>query len=105
MQKNEMETKQRVTTVQAAEMLQQIADCFKSGKLVLARDEHHVSLMPRGDVEMEVEVFQKKGKEKLSIKMEWQPVRDENETPTLKIMANDPPAAAIETVAMEEDAL
>lgn len=58
---------------QVISYLEDLCQSLKSGKLYIKRGDKGVELSPADSIEMELEVAEKKGKQKLAIELSWQP--------------------------------
>lgn len=91
MKKNEVQIKCKLESDAVAKMLLDLAKSFKEGKAVIQKGASFVTLRPAGVIEVEIEAVEKKGKQKIEIKLDWEEeiLLDAAET-KIKISAEDP---------------
>jgi amphi-Trp domain-containing protein len=65
---------------EAADTLSRIADGIRSRALSLSRGEEEITVYPDGDLSLEIEASEKKGKAKIEIAIAWKhPRADEDD--------------------------
>ena len=69
MKKNEVAIKCKLEADAVAAMLLDLANSFKEGKVVIQKGASFVTLRPAGVIEVEIEAVEKKGKQKIEIKL------------------------------------
>jgi amphi-Trp domain-containing protein len=91
MKKNEVAIKRKLEADAVATMLLDLAKSFKEGKVVIQKGSSFVTLRPAGVIEVEIEAVEKKGKQKIEIKLDWEEeiLLDAAEA-KIKISAEDP---------------
>lgn len=91
MEKNKVSFKQSMTNEEAVNLIQDLVDSLKVGKIVLEQNDAFVSMTPGETVAVEIEGKQKKDKGELSIELAWRiPEGGEEKTSALKISATEP---------------
>jgi len=91
MEKNKVSFKQSMANGEAVNLLQDLVNSFKAGKIVLEQEDAFVSMTPGETVDVEIEGKQKKDKGELSIELSWRnPEAGEEKASTLKISATEP---------------
>ncbi len=70
--------------------LEDVVKSFKEGKVVVQRGEEFVTLTPAENMEVEVEAAEKKGKQKLSIELEWRAEVELAGAVPFKVSADEP---------------
>jgi len=71
MKKNEITVKCKLESDAAGSMLSELASRFKEGKVVIQKGTSFVTLRPAGQIEVEIEAVEKKGKQKIEIQLSW----------------------------------
>lgn len=71
MKKNEVTIKCKQEADATASMLSDLASSFKNGKVVIQKGPSFVTLRPAGQIEVEIEAVEKKGKQKIEIQLSW----------------------------------
>jgi amphi-Trp domain-containing protein len=71
MGKHEVELKDKMEIEKAIEYIENLLAGIKKGKVFIQHGEKVVEITPEKNVKLEVEAEQKKGKEKVSIKLTW----------------------------------
>ncbi|MBN1234214.1 MAG: amphi-Trp domain-containing protein [Candidatus Coatesbacteria bacterium] len=71
MTNKEIDLKVIVESHKAAEYLENLAKSFRDGKIYIQKGKAFLILEPESVIEMEIEVNQKKDKEKLELKFSW----------------------------------
>ncbi|MBI5592677.1 MAG: amphi-Trp domain-containing protein [Deltaproteobacteria bacterium] len=91
MKKNEVTVKCKQEVDAVGSMLSDLANNFKEGKVVIQKGTSFVTLRPAGQIEVEVEAVEKKGKQKIEIQLSWKEeiLLDDPEA-EIKISAEEP---------------
>jgi amphi-Trp domain-containing protein len=91
MKKNEVTVKCKLEADAVGSMLFDLASNFKEGKVVIQKGHSFVTLRPAGQIEVEIEAVEKKGKQKIEIQLSWKEeiFLDDPET-EIKISAEEP---------------
>lgn len=71
MKHSEIEVKCRMNPESIAALLEDLAQSFRKGKLVVRKDSSFVTLTPCSEIDMEVGASAKKGKFKFEIQLKW----------------------------------
>jgi amphi-Trp domain-containing protein len=71
MKKNEITIKSKMETDAVATLLSDLVKSFKEGKVVVQKGNTFVTLNPSGQIEMNLEAAEKKGKQKIEISLNW----------------------------------
>lgn len=71
MKKNEVNVKCKMETVAVANLLSDMVNSFREGKVVIQKGSSFVTLKPVGQIEVELEAAEKKGKQKIEIHLSW----------------------------------
>jgi amphi-Trp domain-containing protein len=102
MKKNEVKVKGTMDVKAVAAILEDMVRSFKEGTVCIESGKEFVTLKPAGNIDLEVEAAEKKGKQKLVIEMGWrEPVPEpEAEETVFKISSKEP---EIEETASIED--
>ena len=91
MKKNEVSIKSKLEADAAASMLSDLASRFKEGKVVIQKGSSYVTLRPVGQIELEIEAVEKKGKQKIEIQLSWkEDILLETQESGIKISAEEP---------------
>jgi len=91
MKKNEVEIKCKMEADTAADMLLDLANSFKKGKVVIQKGASFVTLRPTGVIAVEIEAVEKKGKQKIEIQLDWEEeILLDTAGAKIKISAADP---------------
>ncbi|MFH0996460.1 MAG: amphi-Trp domain-containing protein [Pseudomonadota bacterium] len=91
MKKNEVTVKCKLEADAVASMLSDLASNLKEGKVVIQKGTSFVTLRPAGQIEVEIEAVEKKGKQKIEIQLSWKEelLLDDSEA-EIKISAEEP---------------
>jgi amphi-Trp domain-containing protein len=71
MKKHEVTVKCKMESAAIADLLIEMANSFREGKVVVQKESSFVALNPTGQIEVELEASEKKGKQKIEIQMSW----------------------------------
>lgn len=71
MKKNEVSIKSKLETDAVVSMFTDLSSSFKDGKVVIQKGASFITLRPAGQIEMEIEASEKKGKQKIEIQLSW----------------------------------
>lgn len=71
MKKNEVTVKCKLEADAVANLLSDMVKSFREGKVVIQKGDSFVTLKPVGQIEMELEAAEKKGKQKIEIQLSW----------------------------------
>jgi amphi-Trp domain-containing protein len=71
MKKNEVNVKCKMETDAVASLFSDMANSFREGKVVIQKGGSFVTLKPFGQIEVELEATEKKGKQKIEIQLSW----------------------------------
>ena len=71
MKKTEVNVKCKVETEVVANLLSDLAKNFREGKVVIQKGGSFVTLKPVGQIEVELEATEKKGKQRIEIQLSW----------------------------------
>jgi amphi-Trp domain-containing protein len=71
MKKNEVNVKCKMEADAVADMLSDMVKSFREGKVVIQKGSSFVTLKPVGQIEVELEAAEKKGKQKIEIQLTW----------------------------------
>ncbi len=71
MKKNEVNIKCKMEADAIANLLSDMVNSFREGKVVFQKGGSFVTLKPVGQIEMELEAAEKKGKQKIEIQLSW----------------------------------
>jgi len=71
MKKNEVTVKCKMEADAVADMLSDMVNSFREGKVVIQKGSSFVTLKPVGQIELELEATEKKGKQKIEIQLSW----------------------------------
>ena len=71
MKKNEVNVKCKMETEAVANLLSDMVKSFREGKVVIQKGSSFVTLKPVGQIEVELEAAEKKGKQKIEIHLSW----------------------------------
>ena len=71
MKKNEVTVICKLEADAVGSMLSDLASNFKEGKVVIQKVASFVTLRPAGQIEVEIEAVEKKGKQKIEIQLSW----------------------------------
>jgi amphi-Trp domain-containing protein len=74
----EFEFEGAATPSEAADALNRIADGIRARSLSLSMGEEAITVFPEGDLSLEIEASEKKGKAKIEIAIAWKHQRDED---------------------------
>ena len=72
----EFEFEGAATPSEAADALNRIADGIRARSLSLSMGEEEITVYPAGDLAMEIEASEKKGKAKIEIAIAWKRAKD-----------------------------
>jgi amphi-Trp domain-containing protein len=87
----EMRIKKSMDTGAAVAILEDLVRSFKDGTVCIQSGGEFVTLKPAGNIEVQIEAAEKKGKQKLVIEMGWREVVSKNGAEDiLKISAKEP---------------
>jgi amphi-Trp domain-containing protein len=79
-ERREFEFEGAASPAEAADTLTRIADGIRSRALCLSMGEEEITVYPDGDLSMEIEASEKKGKAKIEIAIGWwHPSEDEDD--------------------------
>lgn len=73
----EFEFEGAATPSEAADALNRIADGIRARSLSLSMGDEEITVYPDGDLAMEIEASEKKGKAKIEIAIAWKRAKDE----------------------------
>ncbi len=91
MKKNEVSIKCKLEADAVGSMLSDLAGNFKEGKVVIQKGASFVTLRPEGQIEVEIEAVEKKGKQKIEIQLSWkEEILLEAPDAEIKISAEEP---------------
>ncbi len=71
MKKNEVNVKCKMEAEAVANLLSDMVKNFREGKVVIQKGSSFVTLKPVGQIEVELEAAEKKGKQKIEIQLSW----------------------------------
>jgi len=71
MKKNEVNVKCKMEADAVANLLSNMVNSFREGKVVIQKGGSFVTLKPFGQIEVELEATEKKGKQKIEIQLSW----------------------------------
>jgi len=71
MKKNEVNVKCKMEADAVANLLSDMVNSFREGKVVIQKGSSFVTLKPVGRIEVELEAAEKKGKQKIEIQLSW----------------------------------
>ncbi len=71
MEKDKISLEQSMALEDAIAYLEDLADGFRAGRVIVAQGDASLELIPADSVEVEVEARVKKGKAKFSLELEW----------------------------------
>jgi len=71
MKKNEVTVKCKMDTEAVVNMLSDMVNNFREGKIVIQKGDSFVTLKPVGQIEVEMEAAEKKGKQRIEILLSW----------------------------------
>ena len=71
MKKNEVNVKCKMEAEAVANLLSDMVNSFREGKVVIQKGSSFVTLKPIGQIEVELEAAEKKGKQKIEIQLSW----------------------------------
>ncbi|MFZ3046185.1 MAG: amphi-Trp domain-containing protein [Desulfatirhabdiaceae bacterium] len=71
MKKNEISVKCKLEADAIANLLSDMAKSFREGKVVIQKKSSFITLNPAGQIEVEIEAVEKKGKQKIEIELSW----------------------------------
>jgi amphi-Trp domain-containing protein len=74
-ERNEFEFEGVSTASEAADALNRIADGIRARSLTLSMGDESIAVYPDGDLSMEIEASEKKGKAKIEIAIAWRTPR------------------------------
>jgi amphi-Trp domain-containing protein len=75
--KREFEFEGAATPSEAADALNRIADGIRARSLSLSMGEEAITVFPEGDLSLEIEASEKKGKARIEIAIAWKHGRDD----------------------------
>jgi amphi-Trp domain-containing protein len=75
----EFEFEGAATPSEAADALNRIAEGLRARSLSLSMGEDAITVYPAGDLSLEIEATEKKGKAKIEIAIAWKHARDEED--------------------------
>jgi len=91
MKKNEVAIKCKMETEAVANMLSDMVKSFREGKVVIQKGSSFVTLKPVGQIEVELEAAEKKGKQKIEIQLSWkEEVLSEQTEDEIRISGDEP---------------
>ena len=89
--KNELRVEQKVSWDLALVLLEDLVKSFKEGKACIQDGKNFITLKPAGDVDIELQASEKKGKQKLEIAISWKEVSpDGKPVREVKISSQEP---------------
>jgi len=71
MKKNEVTVKCKMESGAVANLLSDLVTSFREGKVVISKGVSFVTLRPTGQIEVEMEAVEKKGKQRIEIQLSW----------------------------------
>jgi len=71
MKKNEVSVKCKMEADAVANLLSDMVNSFREGKVVIQKGNSFVALKPVGQIEVELDAAEKKGKQKIEIQLSW----------------------------------
>lgn len=75
----EFEFEGAATPSEAADALNRIAEGLRARSLSLSMGEEGITVFPAGDLSLEIEASEKKGKAKIEIAIAWKHARDDED--------------------------
>ncbi|HAO20002.1 MAG TPA: hypothetical protein DCQ37_05600 [Desulfobacteraceae bacterium] len=69
--KNELKVERKISRDSALVLLEDLVKSFREGKACIQDGKSFITLKPAGDVDIELEASDKKGKQKLEISISW----------------------------------
>lgn len=106
MKKNEVAVKCKLEADAVGSMLSDLARNFKEGKVVIQKGASFVTMRPEGQIEVEIEAVEKKGKQKIEIQLSWkEEILLDTPEAEIKISAEEPipNAASLTEEPVEEE--
>ena len=104
MKKNEVAVKCKLEADAVGLMLSDLAKNFKEGKVVIQKGASFVTLRPEGQIEVEIEAVEKKGKQKIEIQLSWkEEILLDTPEDEIKISAEEPIPAPLAEEPVEEE--
>lgn len=89
--KNELRVEQKVSWDLALVLLEDLVKSFKEGKACIQDGKNFITLKPAGEVEIELQASEKKGRQKLEISISWREVSPEGKpVREVKISSQEP---------------
>lgn len=95
MEKDKISLEQTMALEDAIAYLEDLADGFRAGKVIVAQGDTSLELVPADSVEVEVEARVKKGKAKFSLELEWRTPMEPGEQVVITPVETDPPAPEV----------
>lgn len=92
MEKDKISLEQTMALEDAIAYLEDLADGFRAGKVIVAQGDTSLELLPADSVEVEVEARVKKGKAKFSLELEWRTPMEPGEQVVITPVETDLPA-------------
>ncbi|MEW6260791.1 MAG: amphi-Trp domain-containing protein [Thermodesulfobacteriota bacterium] len=92
MKHSEVDVKCRMTPQSIADLFENLAESFRKGKFVLQKESSFVTLVPCGEIDVEMEAAAKKGKFKFEMQLKWReeaPVEESSE-PAFIVSCEEP---------------
>jgi amphi-Trp domain-containing protein len=77
--RREFEFEGAATPSEAADALNRIAEGIRARSLSLSMGEESITVFPEGDLSLEIEASEKKGKAKIEIAIAWKQGRDDKD--------------------------
>ncbi|WP_211234119.1 amphi-Trp domain-containing protein [Desulfocurvus vexinensis] len=93
MEKDKISLEQTMALEDAIAYLEDLADGFRAGKVIVAQGDTSLELVPADSVEVEVEARVKKGKAKFSLELEWRTPMEPGEQVVITPVETDLPAS------------
>ncbi|MBI5592659.1 MAG: amphi-Trp domain-containing protein [Deltaproteobacteria bacterium] len=91
MKKNEVNIKCKMETDAVAILLSDMVKSFREGKMVIQKGSSFVTLKPVGQIEVELEATEKKGKQRIEIQLSWkEAVFSEQPEDEIRISGDEP---------------
>lgn len=92
MEKDKISLEQSMALEDAIAYLEDLADGFRAGRVIVAQGDTSLELVPADSVDVEVEARVKKGKAKFSLELEWRTPVEPGEQVVLTPVETDMPA-------------
>lgn len=90
MSKNGIAVKGTMDFESVVSFLEDLLASFKQKTVCVQRGDEFVTLAPGDNIEMELEAVEKKGKQKLTLELEWQEELDAEEAIPFRVTAKEP---------------